>query len=129
MEEADALTADVKTADEARLVIAREADAARATIVIERRTVEAEVARLATARETAATDVPVPLLAKYDQLRKQRRGVAVARIAGELCEACQMRLRPTVIQQVRRNTEIVACDSCQRLLYFDAPTDEAAPPV
>ena len=127
MEEADTIASDVKAADEARVVVEREAADARATITAERRTVEAEVARLSAARSQDAADVPVPLLAKYEQLRKQRRGIAVARVAGELCEACHVRLRPTVVQQIRRNTEIVSCDSCQRILFFEPPVEQPSP--
>ena len=101
-------------------------DAAVETIAAERRAVEGEVTRLAAARAADAAAIAAPLLAKYDQLRKLRRGIAVAQMVGELCEACHVRLRPTVTLQVRRNAEIVQCDSCQRILYFVAPADASA---
>ena len=63
-----------------------------------------------------------PLLARYEQLLKQRRGLAVARMNSEMCAACHVRLRPHVTQQIRRNDEIVACESCQRILYYVEPT-------
>jgi predicted nucleic acid-binding Zn-ribbon protein len=44
--------------------------------------------------------------------------VAVAAIEGELCTACHVRLRPAMVQLVRRNDDIVTCDSCQRILYY-----------
>jgi predicted nucleic acid-binding Zn-ribbon protein len=36
-----------------------------------------------------------------------------------------VRLRPAIFQQIRHNTGIVQCDSCQRILYFVPPV--AAP--
>ena len=36
-----------------------------------------------------------------------------------------VRLRPHVVQQVRRNDSIVQCDSCQRILYVVAPAEGA----
>jgi len=51
--------------------------------------------------------------------------VAVAEMKGDLCTACHVRLRPAVTQQVRRNSDLVACDSCQRILYFTAPAAAA----
>jgi predicted nucleic acid-binding Zn-ribbon protein len=42
----------------------------------------------------------------------------------ETCTACHVRLRPAVAQQIRRNAEIVQCDSCQRILYFVAPPEQ-----
>jgi hypothetical protein len=38
---------------------------------------------------------------------------------------CHVRLRPQVFNNVRRNTEIIQCDTCQRILYFVPPA--AAP--
>jgi predicted nucleic acid-binding Zn-ribbon protein len=38
-----------------------------------------------------------------------------------VCNACHVRLRPHIEQQVRRNDSIVQCDSCQRILYFQGP--------
>jgi predicted nucleic acid-binding Zn-ribbon protein len=67
--------------------------------------------------------VPPAALAKYEQLLKQRRMLAVAHVAGELCSACHVRLRPAVLQQIRRNEEMIQCDSCQRILYFMPKTE------
>lgn len=127
MEAADVVAAEMKTADAAVIETAREATTARSALVNERRAIEADASRLATERGRAAQEVPAPLLARYDQLVKQRRGVAVAKMIGEMCEACHVRLRPSVTLQVRRNAEIVQCDSCQRILYFEAP--EAPQPI
>jgi predicted nucleic acid-binding Zn-ribbon protein len=45
---------------------------------------------------------------------------------GETCEACYVRLRPAIAQQIRRNADIVQCDNCQRILYYQAPATDAA---
>ena len=102
----------------ARGCAARGGDAARPALNTERQPSSAELARLTDerARETSAVEKPV--LARYEQLLKQRRMIAVAPIDGELCTACHVRLRPAVVQQIRRNDGIVPCDSCQRILYF-----------
>ena len=121
MEEGDALAAELKSAEAAFKGEQAKADQARAAIGTERTQLDAEVARLSTARAQEARNVEAPLLAKYDQLLKLRRGIAVAQMTGEICAACHVRLRPHVTQQVRRNDAIVACDSCQRILYFVAP--------
>jgi predicted nucleic acid-binding Zn-ribbon protein len=53
------------------------------------------------------------------------RGTAVARAEGERCTVCQVRLRPAVFAEVRRNDSIVQCDSCNRILYFTPPSKPA----
>jgi predicted nucleic acid-binding Zn-ribbon protein len=121
MEAADAETASLRGAEAALAGARREAETGRAALAAEREALTRELTRLGDRRRHEVHDVPAPLLARYDQLLKGRRGLAVAPMQGELCTACHVRLRPHVAQQVRRNDEIVQCESCQRILYFQAP--------
>jgi len=57
------------------------------------------------------------LLPRYERVRKARGGIAVAAARNEVCEICQVRIRPQVFQEIRRNDQIIACDACQRILY------------
>lgn len=121
MEEGEALAAALKTSEQALKSEQVEAVQARAALADERTRDEQELARLADERTREAREVTPALFAKYEQLLKQRRGIGVARMSGDICDACHVRLRPHVAQMVRRNDEIVQCDSCQRILYYDPP--------
>ena len=123
LEAADGVAAEIKEAEKALADASREGQAARETMTQERGALEAELARLAGERKREAVAVPPAALAKYEQLLKQRRMLAVAHVAGELCSACHVRLRPAVLQQIRRNEEMIQCDSCQRILYFMPKTE------
>ena len=120
LEEADAITARLKAADAALAGAKRDADTARQALASERQALDAELARIEDERRGAVTSVEAATLARYEQLLKQRRMIAVAVVHAEVCEACHVRLRPAIAQQVRRNDSIVQCDSCQRILYFEA---------
>jgi len=120
LEAADGIAADVKAAEAALVDAKRDGVSARNALGTERRHLDAELAKLGGERARAAADVAAPVLAKYDQLLKQRRMIAVAQINGEMCTACHVRLRPAIAQQVRRNDSILQCDSCQRILYYVA---------
>ena len=123
MEEDDGQSAEVTEREAARTKAERDADAARAQLAEEQTTLEAELIRLTGARKGELADVDTTVLARYDQLMDQRKGIAVAEIIGETCAACQMRLRPHVVQMIRRNDEIVQCESCQRILHYEPPAD------
>ncbi|WP_446744710.1 zinc ribbon domain-containing protein [Silvibacterium acidisoli] len=58
------------------------------------------------------------LLATFDRIAKGR-GTAIARVRDQRCTACQMALRPQMWNQVR-NGEVMPCESCARLLYYDS---------
>jgi predicted nucleic acid-binding Zn-ribbon protein len=119
LETADTLTAELKAAETALAEARRGADAEIADLTAERRALDAEMARLTGERAQEASAIEPPVLARYEQLLRMRRMVAVAPIDGERCTACHVRLRPAVAQHVRRNEDVVTCDSCQRILYFE----------
>jgi predicted nucleic acid-binding Zn-ribbon protein len=126
METADGLQASVRAAERVVAETRVEGEAARKALAAERVQIEVDLSRLTGDRSREASGLDKATLARYEQLLKQRKMVAVAEMRHEVCTACHVRLRPAVSQQVRRNSELVACDSCQRILYYVAP--QAASP-
>jgi predicted nucleic acid-binding Zn-ribbon protein len=121
MEAADALAAEQQAAETALAAARAEGDTARAALAAERAALDADLARLAHERTGEARGVDAAVMAKYEQLLKQRRGIAVSAMIGDICGTCHVRLRPHMTQVIRRNEEIVQCESCQRILYFEPP--------
>lgn len=126
MEAADGIAAEIKAAEAALATARRDGEKTRAAIAAERTSLEQELTRVAHERKGEARGIEPPLLAKYDQLIRQRRGLAVAAMTGETCSACHVRQRPHVAQVIRRNDEIVQCESCQRILHFLGTPGSAA---
>lgn len=128
MEAAEVLAAEKAGADAALKDTTAAADKDRAALKAERTALEAELTRLAGERATAVPAIPKPVLAKYDQIAKNRKGISVSAMVNGICTGCHVRLRPNIEQQVRKGDAITQCDSCQRILYYVAPEKtEAAP--
>jgi predicted nucleic acid-binding Zn-ribbon protein len=68
-------------------------------------------------RKEIQASVSPDLISRYERVRKHRGGIGVAPARNEVCEICQVRIRPQVFQEIRRNDQIIACDACQRILY------------
>jgi predicted nucleic acid-binding Zn-ribbon protein len=72
---------------------------------------------------------------RYERARKSRKGIGVAEVVDGRCTACNMALRLQYFQDLKKNDQILTCESCQRLLYYHPPvtiedlTGEAAPAV
>jgi predicted nucleic acid-binding Zn-ribbon protein len=125
MEDADGLAAELKAVEADLAQKKRDGDSERAALARERGTLEAEVHRLMDHRTRKVRETTPAVFAKYDQILKSRRGLAVVQMLGEICAACHVRLRPQVAQLIRRNEEIVQCESCQRILYYRADQPQA----
>jgi hypothetical protein len=80
-------------------------------------------------RQAAVAQMSPAVYAAYERIRKKRNGVAVAEAADGLCLACHLSLRPQFFQDVRRNEQVLYCESCGRILYFNPPVavEDAAP--
>jgi predicted nucleic acid-binding Zn-ribbon protein len=57
------------------------------------------------------------LLPRYERVRKFRGGIGISPARDYVCEVCQVRIRPQVFQEIRKNDQIIPCDACQRILY------------
>src|SRR5579864_2518674 len=57
----------------------------------------------------------------YERIRKKWHGVAVAEASGGRCGACHMVLRPQFFQDLRHSEEVMFCESCGRILYYNPP--------
>jgi len=72
---------------------------------------------LQTKRSEISSSVGDGLLKQYDRILQNRGRNALARIDGEFCSECNMRLRPQVINDVNLKKELVICENCSRILY------------
>src|SRR3989442_1212255 len=74
--------------------------------------------KIRTERAELVGSIDPQVLATYDLVSRRRNGIAVAQALDGICTICHVRLRPQVINNIRRNDSIIQCDSCQRILYF-----------
>ena len=76
-------------------------------------------------RERLLQELPKAMSALYKRISARiRDGVAMAEARNGACTACYMALRPQVMADVRRGTEVITCDNCNRILYY-APEKSA----
>ncbi len=73
--------------------------------------------RLEVERQAAAAMIQTADLNLYEQLRRMRSGIAVARIIDRSCSACGSMLTPALVQAASSPTQIARCSSCSRILY------------
>jgi predicted nucleic acid-binding Zn-ribbon protein len=130
MVEADALTAEVKKAEQELAAEQKEVAAEKKALTEELATVEAALEDATEKRSALVKSLSPHLVALFEQVARARRGVAIAVATRDgLCSACHVRLRPQVFQEVRRNDQIIQCASCNRILYYVPPPAAPEPAV
>jgi predicted nucleic acid-binding Zn-ribbon protein len=117
MMEAETVQAEIKNA-EAQLKADQQAvDRERKALEEENRKEMGALESYIRERRDIEGSVSTDLLPRYERVRKARSGIAVSPARDSVCEVCQVRIRPQVFQEIRKNDKIIACDACQRILY------------
>jgi uncharacterized protein len=56
----------------------------------------------------------------YERIRS-RRGAAVAEVVDGRCSVCHISVRPQYLQDLKHGEQVLFCESCQRILYYNPP--------
>jgi predicted nucleic acid-binding Zn-ribbon protein len=83
----------------------------------ESETLRKDLERLSSEREAVVQDIAAQALNAYDQLRKQKRGIAITTITDDSCGACGTTLTASQRQSARSTTQLFHCPTCGRILY------------
>ncbi|MBK5274295.1 MAG: hypothetical protein JJE30_04505 [Desulfuromonadales bacterium] len=69
-------------------------------------------------RDAITKELPASLVKRYDNLRSQRRGQALAIARDGFCQGCNMNLPPQLYNSLFKADDIITCPHCQRVLIL-----------
>jgi len=121
MAESDPLDRNLKSAEAALKAERTQVDAEKQQA--RERTAEDEKSAQALRKERAeiVKQTTPAVYQRYERARKARRGIGVAEAIDGRCTACNMAMRLQYFQDLKKGDEILACESCQRILYYNPP--------
>jgi uncharacterized protein len=118
MEKIDAAAAEIRAAEtrsaEETVAIAAE----RKQLEENMAKLDEELANVERERNELAARIDAPLLTKYQKRYTALAGKVVVEARGESCSGCFMSIPPQLFVNVKKNTEIITCPHCSRILYY-----------
>lgn len=104
--------------------LAAELEGVRTRATARQQELATEIAALGVTRDAVRAALDPDWLARFDRIAATR-GTGIARAENQQCLGCRMGVRPQVWNQLREG-ELLTCDSCSRLLYWDSTIAPAA---
>lgn len=80
-------------------------------------TLQKNLVRLESERKAVSENITADFFILYDQLRQQRRGIAVTTLSDSSCAACGTTLTPSQQQSARSTSQLFNCPTCGRILF------------
>ncbi len=99
-------------------VIKEELDKATANLELLQKEAEQELTELAARRKESLAIIPLPVLTRYEFIRKRLKNPAIVYIRDGICAGCNIAIPPQVFNELQRGQQIVSCPNCQRLVFW-----------
>jgi predicted nucleic acid-binding Zn-ribbon protein len=67
-------------------------------------------------REQLVAAIDPDLLELYEELRKQKKGVAAVELVDGVCQGCHQKMSPVYLERLKKNAGIRRCEYCRRIV-------------
>ncbi|MFC2172253.1 zinc ribbon domain-containing protein [Acidobacteriota bacterium] len=131
MEESDRMSEEIKEQKRILDVGRAEHEKRVGELDSDEASLEANVAELKSKIGEVEQTLPSEVLAQYRKTERMRDGIVMARVSGNICGVCRMRIRPQLLAELKRNAQLFNCEVCNRFLYwsleplpFEKPEEE-----
>jgi predicted nucleic acid-binding Zn-ribbon protein len=117
----DPLEKNVKAAEAALATEKKQVDAEKVAARERTAADQKEIDALTRERKQLLAEMTPKVAFEYERIRKGRAGVAIAEVLQGRCSKCNIVLRPQFLQELKRGDNIMVCESCKRMLYWNPP--------
>jgi predicted nucleic acid-binding Zn-ribbon protein len=118
MEQLEPLDAELERRARERAELEGSATTMAEALAAAEQEVDTEIGSAERQREDAVAPVPSDLVDRYEKLRAQHDGIAIARLVGNSCGGCHLTLSAVEIDRLKHEPPdaLIFCEECGRLL-------------
>ena len=119
MEQADKVKIEI-AAEDKKVHGARESVAKQMSDLEEKgRALETRLQELKNERTQIAGQLDEDVLSRFERLFKSKGDAAIVGLRHEVCTGCHMKITPQTSHRVKSGRELVSCEQCGRILYWE----------
>jgi predicted nucleic acid-binding Zn-ribbon protein len=91
----------------------------KAKVEAQGKEMDGQLSHLEAEREKTLPGIDKKLLADYDRVLKNREGMAIACVKGDMCSGCNLKVPPQVINMIKMYESVQTCEVCNRILVCE----------
>ena len=119
MDQTDKLKIEI-AAEDAKVSAARDSVAKQMRDLEQKaRALESRLGELSNERAEIASRADEDVLNRFERLFKSKGDAAIVALRHEVCTGCHMKITPQTAHRVKSGREIVSCEQCGRILFWE----------
>lgn len=119
MDEVEAANEEVQKERERLKQIEKEFGQKETELTEKTKKLKGQIEQLRSERQVVLQTIPPDIKERYDLIIGKKQGLALVKVVGENCGACQLLLRPQVLNELHAGSTLVICENCSRILYHE----------
>jgi hypothetical protein len=85
-----------------------------------------DIGKILARKKQVAAKLDAGLVRRFEMIFERREGLAIISARNYSCTGCHMNISPQLFNLLQREDRIHTCPNCNRILYYEAPEDQAA---
>lgn len=119
LDEVEAAEEEIKKENERLKAVEKEFSAREAEWLQKEKSLREALERFKSERQEMMSQVPPDVRNLYDLIVQKKQGLGLVPVSGESCGACQLQLRPQLLNEIRLGESLIVCENCSRILYIE----------
>jgi len=87
---------------------------------------EGKKTKLLKNKERLLPKIPPIQVSLYLKIYNNKNGIALSPVRDEFCSMCHMRIRPQMLNELKSENELILCENCGRILYWQEEKEKSA---
>jgi len=113
------IKSSIQKADQIQVELSKKKEA----IFLEKEKAETALKNVKKEKEELLPKIPSDLLKLYEQISWKKDGIVLSPVTEEFCTMCHMRVRPQMVNEIIAENQIIICENCGRILYYQKKSE------
>ncbi|MEW6455993.1 MAG: C4-type zinc ribbon domain-containing protein [Acidobacteriota bacterium] len=118
---ADEIEKEIRESEKVLSQVEKKAKEEKTKIERKKTDLEKKQKEIVIIREGVLSKISSQYLNLYLRIAKKRDGIVLSPVYDEFCSVCHMRIRPQVINELKKSISVITCENCDRILYWNSP--------